>query len=172
MNYIDIILGALLLWGLVRGFMKGLFSSLASLVALVIGLYVAVHFSDVIGSYFFGESMDKDNAATKLGAFAITFVIVIILVTLAGKLLTKIADFAHLGIVNKLLGAAFGVLKLAFIASAVIMLVDAGNRSLNIIKQETLDASILYKPVKSIAPIILPKIMNKAKETDKPPSEV
>lgn len=161
MNYIDIILGALLLWGLIRGFMKGLFASLASLIALIVGLYVAVHFSDAVGDYLFGDSMDKNNSATKLGAFAITFILVIIIVTLTGKLLTKIADFAHLGILNKILGAAFGVLKLAFIASAIIMLIDAGNQSLNFIKQETLNASVLYKPVRRIAPLILPKIIQK-----------
>jgi len=45
MNVLDIILGALLLFGLVRGFMKGLFVEVASLVALIAGVYGAIHFS-------------------------------------------------------------------------------------------------------------------------------
>lgn len=162
MNYIDIILATLLIWGLVRGFGKGLFSSLASLVALVVGLYVAVHFSDMVGSYFFPDTSEDNHTSIKLASFAITFVLVIILVTLAGKILTKIADFASLGILNKILGAVFGVLKMAFIASAILMLVDAGNRSLNFFKQETLDQSYLYEPIRKIAPIVLPKIMRKS----------
>ncbi|WP_299258832.1 CvpA family protein [uncultured Aquimarina sp.] len=158
MNYIDIILGILLLWGLIKGFSKGLFVSLASLVALVAGIYIAVHFSHLIGEYL-EQYVDWGDGALKLTAFAITFIIVVILISLAGKLLTKIADFASLGILNKLLGAAFGVLKFAFIASVVIIFVDAGNRSLNIIKQETLDSSILYSPVKKLAPMVLPSIL-------------
>ncbi|MBW1294039.1 CvpA family protein [Aquimarina litoralis] len=158
MNYIDIILGILLLWGLIKGFSKGLFVSLASLVALVAGIYVSVHFSYYVGDYL-AQFVDWGDGALKLTAFAITFIGVVILISLAGKLLTKIADFASLGILNKLLGAAFGVLKFAFIASVVIIFIDAANRSLNIIKQETLNSSILYGPVKSLAPAILPNIL-------------
>ncbi|AXT57473.1 CvpA family protein [Aquimarina sp. MMG015] len=166
MNYIDIILGILLLWGLIKGFSKGLFVSLASLVALVAGIYVSVHFSHLIGGYL-EKYLNWGDGALKLTAFAITFIGVVILISLAGKLLTKIADFASLGILNKLLGAAFGVLKFAFIASVIIIFVDAANRSLNLIKQETLDSSILYAPVKKIAPTVLPNILrDTTKEED------
>ncbi|MFD2563706.1 CvpA family protein [Aquimarina rubra] len=158
MNYIDIILGILLLWGLIKGFSKGLFVSLASLVALIAGIYIAVHFSHLVGGYL-EQYVNWGDGAMKLTAFAITFIIVVILISLAGKLLTKIADFASLGVLNKLLGAAFGVLKFAFIASVVIIFIDAGNRSLGIIKQETLDSSILYSPVKKLAPMVLPNIL-------------
>ncbi|WP_108802783.1 CvpA family protein [Aquimarina sp. Aq107] len=166
MNYIDIILGILLLWGLIKGFSKGLFVSLASLVALVAGIYISVHFSHLIGGYL-EKYVNWGDGALKLTAFAITFIGVVILISLAGKLLTKIADFASLGILNKLLGAAFGVLKFAFIASVIIIFVDAANRSLNLIKQETLDSSILYAPVKKIAPTVLPNILrDTTKEED------
>ena len=45
MSIIDIVLGVLLLFGLIRGLMKGLFVELASLVALVLGVWGAIHFS-------------------------------------------------------------------------------------------------------------------------------
>ncbi|WP_299900706.1 CvpA family protein [uncultured Aquimarina sp.] len=171
MNYIDIILGILLLWGLIKGFSKGLFVSLASLVALVAGIYISVHFSYYVGDYL-AQHVDWSDGALKLTAFAITFIGVVILISLAGKLLTKIADFASLGILNKLLGAAFGVLKFAFIASVVIIFIDAANRSLKIIKQETLDASILYAPVKSLAPAILPNILKDNNTTSEESTQV
>ncbi|GAA4110584.1 hypothetical protein GCM10022393_07730 [Aquimarina addita] len=165
MNYIDIILGVLLLWGVIRGYSKGLFVSLASLVALIAGIYIAVHFSDVAGAYL-AQYVDWQDGAMKLAAFAITFITIVILVSLAGKLLTKIADFAHLGILNKLLGATFGALKFAFIASVVIVFLDAGNRSLNVIPQETLSSSILYTPVRKFAPMVLPNILDSEKEEE------
>ena len=158
MNFIDIILAILLLLGLIRGYRKGLFVSLASLVALVAGIYITVHFSDIVGAYL-AQYLDWGDNTMKLTAFAVTFIGVVILISLAGKLLTKIADFASLGILNKLLGAAFGILKYAFIASVVIIFVDAANRSLHLLKKETLDTSILYTPVKKIAPMILPTIL-------------
>ncbi len=158
MNYIDIILGILLLWGLIKGFNKGLFSSLASLVALIVGIYIAVHFSHIVGRYL-EQYVNWQEGAMKLVAFAITFIIVVILVSLAGKILTKIADYAALGILNKLLGGAFGVLKMAFIASVIIIFIDALNRNITIIKEETLNSSLLYTPVRKLAPMILPGIL-------------
>ncbi len=160
MNYIDIILAIPLLWGLYKGFRKGLFSSLASLVALVGGIYIAVHFSDIVGG-FLEQYISTDENTIKLVAFAITFIGVIILISLAGKLLTKIADYAALGILNKILGAAFGVLKMAFIASVIIIFIEAINNKLPIIKQETIQSSILYNPVQKLAPMVLPALMNK-----------
>ena len=166
MNYIDIILGILLLWGMIKGLSKGLFASLASLVALIVGIYIAVHFSDIVGGYL-QEYVDWSEGAMKLVAFALTFILVVILVSLAGKLLTKIADYAALGILNKILGGAFGVLKMAFIASVILIFVDAINRNITLIKQETLNSSILYEPVRKIAPAVLPNLLRKDSEQQK-----
>ena len=43
MNILDIILGALILFGLIRGLSKGLFVEVASLVALIAGVFGAIH---------------------------------------------------------------------------------------------------------------------------------
>jgi membrane protein required for colicin V production len=79
---------------------------------------------------------------------------------LAGKALTKIADFAALGIINKLLGAAFGFLKLALIASVILVIFDSANKTLPLMDEKTTQDSMLYKPVKAFAPMILPSILN------------
>ncbi len=163
MNYIDIILGILLLWGLIKGLSKGLFASLASLLALIVGIYIAVHFSHRVGDYL-QHYVDWQENALKLAAFALTFILVVVLVSLAGKLLTKIADYAALGILNKILGAAFGVLKMAFIASVLIIFIDTINRNITLIKQETLESSLLYDPVRKLAPMVLPNVLKEASE--------
>ncbi|WP_459210341.1 CvpA family protein [Aquimarina rhabdastrellae] len=163
MNYIDIILGILLLWGLIRGVSKGLLVSLASLLALIAGVYFAVHFSHIVADYLSNHVQWNENTL-KLSAFAITFIIVVIGITLIGKILTKIADFAALGILNKLLGGVFGVLKIAFILSAFMMLFDAGNKHLEIIPQDTIDESMLYPHIQVIAPAILPNIIEEVKK--------
>ena len=158
MNYLDIILGILLLWGLVRGLMKGLFVSLASLIALIAGIYIAVHFSHIVGDYL-KQYVDWQENVIKLSAFALTFILVVIGISLLGRILTKIADYAALGILNKLLGAVFGLLKFAFIASVILMFVDAINDKITLIDKETKDESILYEPVRKLAPMILPTIL-------------
>jgi len=158
MNIIDIILGTLLLIGLTRGLSKGLFVSLASLIALASGIYFAVHFSHIVGSYI-SESVAWSESTVNLTAFAITFILIILGVSLAGKILTKIADFAALGMINTLLGGLFGVLKMAFIASVIFMIINGLNQKITFIEKETLDGSTLYAPVSKIAPVILPNIL-------------
>jgi len=109
MNILDIILGALILFGLVRGLSKGLFVEVASLVALIAGIYGAIHFSNY-ASNFLENRFEWNEKTINIIAFAITFVIIVLAISLAGKALTKLADFAALGILNKLLGGVFGAL--------------------------------------------------------------
>jgi membrane protein required for colicin V production len=159
MAVIDIVLAALLLFGLVRGFMKGLFVEVASLAALIGGVYGAIHFSSFAASYL--ESKTEWNEQTiNITAFAITFVLIIVVIALAGKALTKLADFASLGILNKLLGGVFGALKIGLILSVVLIVFNKMNNTITFISEEEIDKSILYKPVKSLAPMIFPSIIN------------
>lgn len=163
MALIDIILGALLLFGLIRGLMKGLFVEVASLVALIAGVYGAIHFSN-FAAEFLDSKLDWDEKYINIVAFAITFVIIVLMIALAGKALTKLADFAALGILNKLLGGVFGALKIGLILSVLLIVFDNMNNSIPFADKEDLDASILYKPVKGLAPMIFPSILNKGKE--------
>ena len=171
MNYLDIILGILLLWGLVRGLMKGLFVSLASLIALIAGIYIAVHFSHIVGDYL-KQYVDWQENVIKLSGFALTFILVVIGISLLGRILTKIADYAALGILNKLLGAVFGLLKFAFIASVILMFVDAINDKITFIDKETKDESLLYEPVRKLAPMILPTILKEVPSNSMEENEV
>lgn len=165
MAVIDIVLGALLLFGLVRGLFKGLFVEVASLVALVAGVYGAIHFSDYAAS-FFEDSVDWDEKYVNILAFAITFVVIVLAIALAGKALTKLADFAALGILNKLLGGVFGALKIGLILSILLIVFDNMNNTIPFADEEDLETSILYKPVKSLAPMLFPSILNKGKDVD------
>ena len=165
MNTVDIILSLVLLYGLVRGFFRGLLAELASLVGIVAGIYGAVHFSHFLGD-FLSRHVAWEPQYINLISFAITFIIIVFLVSLAGKMLTKIAAFAALGIVNKLLGGVFGLLKSAFVASVIIMFFKATNERIEIVEDRTLQESILYDPVEGIAPVILPSIIKQVKERD------
>ncbi|MDO5979163.1 CvpA family protein [Flavivirga spongiicola] len=165
MGIIDIVLGALILFGLIRGFMKGLFVEVASLVALIAGVYGAIHFSNFAGDFL--ESKVDWNANTiNIVAFAITFVIIVLTIALAGKALTKLANFAALGIINKLLGGLFGALKIALILSVILIIFDKMNSAIPFADEEDLEASAFYKPVKSLVPMILPNVLNEGDVDD------
>jgi len=163
MNILDIILGALILFGLIRGLSKGLFVEVASLIALVAGVYGAIHFSDFAAG-FLESRVEWSEKTINITAFAITFVIIVLVISMAGKALTKLADFAALGLLNKLLGGIFGALKIGLILSIALMIFSKMNRTIPFLETNDLENSMLYKPVESLAPMIFPYIM-KSEET-------
>ena len=164
MAVIDIVLGALILFGLIRGLFKGLFVELASIIALVGGVYGAIHFSYFVAN-FLENKTEWDEKTINITAFAITFVVIILLISLAGKALTKLADFASLGILNKLLGAVFGALKIGLILSVLLIVFDKMNNTITFVDEENIKDSLLYKPVKGLSPMIFPSIIKSGDET-------
>jgi membrane protein required for colicin V production len=170
MLIIDIVLGALIIYGIIKGFFKGLFVEIASLLALMLGVYGAAHFSNYAAEFLSGF-VDWSEKTINISSFAITFVVIVLAVSLAGKALTKLANFAALGVINKILGALFGGLKIALILSVLLLVFDRFNSTLSVVSEEELEASILYKPVGKLAPKILPRFIDEQKVLEFPESQ-
>ncbi|MFQ3180451.1 MAG: membrane protein required for colicin V production [Polaribacter sp.] len=165
MNIFDIIIGALLLFAFVRGIMNGFFAEVASLVAIIAGVFVAVHYAYYLEVYLGKASyIDWSDETNRVVAFAVTFLTVALVVIMIGKILTKIADITALGLLNKLLGAIFGTLKIALILSVIFTFFGSVNSTIPFVKEETLDVSILYNPIKKIAPALFPSIIKEGKD--------
>ena len=94
-----------------------------------------------------------------LASFAITFALIVLAISLLGKLFTKLADFAYLGWINKILGGVFGTLKLALILSIVLLVFDKFNNTIPFVNAEEKEKSILYEPVRKLAPMLFPTLI-------------
>lgn len=171
MGVIDIVLGALILFGLIRGFLKGLFVEVASLIALVAGVYGAIHFSN-FASDFLKTKVSWDEKTITITAFGITFIVIVLAIALAGKALTKLADFAALGIVNKFLGGVFGAVKIILILSIVLNIFDKLNSTITFVEEDDINDTVLYKPVKDLVPMIFPNILELKADYISPETEV
>lgn len=158
MGILDIFLGLLLIYGLYKGLKNGLFIEIASIIALIAGLFGAIHFSYIAGDYL-SQNMEWNERYINITSFIITFIVIVIVVHLAGKFLTKIADFAMLGLLNKLAGAIFGALKVAVILGALLVFFERANSSINLVKSETLEESVLYEPIKEIGALVFSKVL-------------
>lgn len=148
MNYLDIILGGLILYGAVKGFFKGLIVEAASLIALVAGmvgaLLLATTVSDLLVQFFDFESIPPAGIV-----FAVIFIVIIILINLLARFLTKVIKMVALGSINRIFGAAFGGLKFALILSALLLLVDQFSFLFQYFDTAILDESLLYHPIKT-----------------------
>lgn len=167
MNYIDIILGLLLVFSAISGFRKGLVAELASLAALILGIWGAIEFS-YITSNFLTENFNLDTEHLNIISFIVTFVVIVILVYIVGNAVNKLIETAMLGFINKLAGLAFGILRSALILSIILVIFDKIDEDVEILSQEAKEESRLYEPIRNFAPSLFPfiDIWDDYEETD------
>ena len=152
-NLLDIIILvplALFAW---NGYKKGLIIEVASLAALVLGLYMAFFFSD-FAAEMLNDLFDLDQKYVAVFAFLMTFIVVLFLVLTLGKALEKVVKILLLGLLDKLAGAVFGILKGALLLSILIFVINYFNFGDYLFKEEIRSKSIFYEPVESIAPAL------------------
>lgn len=151
MNYIDIILVIPIIWFAYQGFKRGLIIELASLLALILGIYAALYFSHYAAN-FLTNSLGMDTEYLPVISFILTFIVVVVLVHLVGKILEKLINLVALGFLNKTTGALFGILKAAVLLSIIILIINHFNDKF--ISKEKKDGSYLYAPIEGIAPLL------------------
>ena len=149
MNYIDLTIGGLLIFGAVRGFFKGLIVEVAAVAALVLGTVGALLFSSVIGD-FLSSYFESITAAPAGVVFALVFISIIVGVNLLAKGVTRLIKLAALGTLNRLLGAFFGALKYALLISGVLLVIDQFSFVFQFFDNTVLEESTLYGPIKSL----------------------
>lgn len=158
MNSLDIILAIFLIIGLIHGLRKGFFIELASLVGLILGVVGAIYFSHIVAGFLVSFTSWEEQTLN-LVSFAVTFIGIVIIVSLIARILTKAADIVALGVLNKLMGSLFGLIKTAFFLSVLLLFINSIEKEMSFMDQEKKEASILYKPVASLAPMVLPKLI-------------
>jgi len=158
MSFIDIVFAVLLGFAVYKGLKNGLFVEVASLVALVAGIYLAIKFSNLIGSLFSDIFPSWNPKYIEITAFIITFLLVVIGIHLSAKILTKLADFAFLGWINKLAGVIFSLLKTILALSVVFFILEKINIDNMLVSKETQENSIFYNPIQNISKVMYPTI--------------
>ena len=77
---------------------------------------------------------------------------------LSAKILTKLADFAFLGWINKFAGVIFSLFKTILALSVVLFIFEKININNMLLSKETKDNSIFYNPIQNISKAMYPKI--------------
>jgi membrane protein required for colicin V production len=151
MNWLDLIILLLLAMAAWKGFRRGFLIELASLVGLALGIWAGLRFSERVTT---AMDLEVKHAAV---AFLITFVLVLVLVVLTGRLLTKVIDIAQLSLPNKVAGTAFGALRSAFTLSLVLNLM-LGYTEGAFPPERARRASALAEPLRAFAPLVVPQL--------------
>ena len=157
MNTIDIILVIPLIYAAWKGFKKGFVIEIFTLLALLVGIYAGIHFSDWTSNLII-ESLEIEGRYLPVIAFTITFIGVAVLVYFAGKMLEQVVKIAQMGLVNKLFGLLFSVVKMIYVLAIIIILIESYDERGHFVPQETKENSALYFPIKNIATSTIPAI--------------
>ncbi|ARN78546.1 colicin V production protein [Nonlabens spongiae] len=166
MNWLDIAICILLLIGLWKGYLNGFFVELTSIIALIAAVYGSLYFSNYAGDWL-RQQFEWEETYIAIASFIITFIVIIFVITYVGKLITKVIKTVQLSFLNKMAGGAFGTLKMAFLASVILMFINSASGEFHIIDKEIKEDSLIYSHIKPMAPLILPKILEEAENIDR-----
>lgn len=152
MNYLDIIIAIILLLFGVKGFRKGLIIEVVTLLAFAVGIYGAMHFSDFTAEHL-KEFMEINPKYLNTTAFVLTFILLVILVNIIGRMVTKLIQAMNLGFFNKLGGAVFGMAKGVLLCSIMVMVLN-NFLLIGIVKPEVREQSKLYPYIEETVPYV------------------
>jgi len=156
-NYgIDIVLLLCLGWGAYKGFKKGFIIQSCMILGLVLAIWGGFTFTGKLEP-FMQEHLQMSDVVCRIISFIIVLLLTFTLVYISGHLVSKVVDIVSLGFLNRLAGATFGILANALILSVLILFFDRVNEKKQFIASETLENTYLYKPVRKVAPVILPE---------------
>lgn len=150
MSYIDIALIVFMIFGAYSGYKEGFLMELISLLAILLGILGGFK---LMGSAMLvlDQKFNIDEAVLPYIAFAVVFILVVVLVTLLGRSIKASMDKSFLGRVDQSAGAFLGFFKTAFMLSVVLWILH----SLQVIFPDKWTAGAwLYPKVSTLAPSI------------------
>jgi len=118
MNALDVVIGIILVFGLVRGIFRGLVEEASSIIGIFGGIYGAVFYYNDAAAFL--RRWISDTAYANIIGFLVIFGLIFILVSVLGVLIKYLLNIASLGWFDRLCGAAFGSIKGLLIASVLL----------------------------------------------------
>ncbi|MBS1732999.1 MAG: CvpA family protein [Bacteroidetes bacterium] len=147
---IDAIFALLLVLACIKGYRKGLIVALFSVIAFIAGLAAALKLSAVVADRL-STSITASGKWLPVISFISVFLIVVLLVNLAGNMIQKSVEAIMLGWVNRLGGIIIYLLIYSIIFSVFLFYAE----QLHFIKAETIDESKSYALMQPLGPAVI-----------------
>ena len=152
MNYLDIIIAIVLFLFGFKGFRKGLIIEVVTLLAFGVGIYGAMHFSDFTAEHL-QDFMEINPKYLNTVAFVLTFILLVVLVNIIGRLVSDAVKAMNLSFFNKLCGFVFGVAKGVLLCSIMVMVLN-NFQLIGVVKSEVREQSKLYPYIEKTVPYV------------------
>ena len=146
MNLLDIILLVTIVIGFTLGYKQAIIKQLSFGAGVALGLFQAIN-SYNGASEWLAEATGWDSGLCAPIAFILILAIVVLIVHLTGVLLSKIVEVINLGIVDKVLGAAFTTYFAILILSVTVRVTENIYPDNDITGRTSQNESLLYKEI-------------------------
>uniref|UniRef100_UPI0039A4A909 CvpA family protein n=1 Tax=Ornithobacterium rhinotracheale TaxID=28251 RepID=UPI0039A4A909 len=153
MNVLDLVLGGTLLYGLYTGYQRGIIKQIAGIVGLYIALIFGLKYSYVVSDLLQESGLAQQKAAP-LVSFGVAFILILIGIHFSANFLRKLSKRLGLGLLENLLGAGLGGLKMLLIVGTFLFFILRVNGKAHFFPEETISQSILLPYFKIGFPII------------------
>lgn len=145
MNIFDIVVGIVAVLFLFKGLKRGLFVELAGFVALFLGLWLSYSYYEFISAQYVSQYLDWSEESLQIFSFFVLFIIVVSLVHLLAKLITGFLNIIALGLVNRLFGGLFGLMKLLLLLIVFYLSLDYLDTFYSLKSEDWLEDSLVFQ---------------------------
>ena len=149
MNYLDIIIGIILIIFAIGGLRNGIIREAFSLVAFIGGIYGAIKLCDMVGQWL-GKLINVSSDMMSVISFIVVFIALVLIINWLGNLIAGVVESISLGFIDKLGGIAFGIAKGFLLVGIIILLLDFFGIK-DVLNKETCESSKLYKSSEKVA---------------------
>ncbi len=168
MQTIDIIIAVLLAIGFISGLHDGAVKQIAGLAGLIGGLLLGRAFYLPVGEWMI-STFSLSTEVAYITAFIVILIVVPLLFSIVGWLVSKLLSIICLGWVNRLLGGLVGVLKYTLFVGILITGIEFFDRHDSLIAEEKKKASVLYYPINDATSIFFNGINEELHDIDLQP---
>lgn len=154
-----------ILVGAAIGFYQGAFKQIAKFVGVFVGVILASKLSEPFGDYL----ADKAGTSSGLGqmvAFVLIVIVVPVLLGWVASLLTSLFASIHLGFVNRLCGAAVGVLSYMLVLSFAFNMFDFSKSKGGYATDRLEEREPLFYTVKHVSQPFIPDVFIVTDDTE------
>ena len=144
----------ILIYGSYKGFKNGIVGELLSFLGILLGIYLSKTYYPIVDEYL-ATIFDSTNQLVSLISVILIFSVTIILTKILSKVITKALNVMALGLLNKLIGSIFGLLKYLLILCIITFIFSQANDVFVFIETNKIEETQIFSKIQKINDYIL-----------------
>ena len=142
------------MYGSYKGFKNGIVGELLSFLGILLGIYLSKTYYPIVDEYL-ATIFDSTNQLVSLISVILIFSVTIILTKILSKVITKALNVMALGLLNKLIGSIFGLLKYLLILCIITFIFSQANDIFVFIETNKIEETQIFSKIQKINDYIL-----------------